>query len=506
MQFTSLIVELVRARPRLFFWTVVLLQAALWLLLPTLLYTSPPQHVAALLAFGREYQVGTALGPPLSFWLADIAFRITGNHMFGVYLLAQVCFVVTMWAVFTLSRAIMGGQHAILAVMLTLTIFAFSLPGLEFGPDVLARPLWALMLLHAWRVIGEGRHAAWFLLSVEIGLLFLTTPMAIVLSLLLAVFAIATQRGRKTLMSFDPLFGALVVIVVALPYFIWLWRSGAAMPPLVTVNPVQKLERGVRLFGWLLLWIAGVVILIAANAPWFDRKGEEAPVIFRTPVDPFGRTFLLFFGCVPPVLFSLVSPWFGLGRIAGGEGIALLLIGPVVIALCPDLIHLRRQQVLRTIWLAAIAAPVAVLIATLVLRPWMDRKEVATSLPAGEMGQFFDRNYTLRANVPLYGVTGDSELAALVAIGAPSRPRVLFDKSYGDTSWFGPQTFGERGGLVLWHAADTAGAAPPDIVARFPGLTPEVPRTFSRLIEGRLEPFRVGWAVVRPQKPQAAKP
>ncbi len=95
MRFTSLIIELIRARPRLVVWLVVLLQAALWLILPLVLYRSPPGDVATVLAFGREYQVGTDLGPPLAFWLADIAFRAAGNHMFGVYLLAQICSVVT---------------------------------------------------------------------------------------------------------------------------------------------------------------------------------------------------------------------------------------------------------------------------------------------------------------------------------------------------------------------------------------------------------------------------
>ena len=91
MRFTSLVVELIRARPRLVVWLVVLLQAAIWLILPLLLYRSPPGDLATVLAFGREYQVGTDLGPPLAFWLADIAFRAVGNHVFGVYLLAQIC-------------------------------------------------------------------------------------------------------------------------------------------------------------------------------------------------------------------------------------------------------------------------------------------------------------------------------------------------------------------------------------------------------------------------------
>jgi hypothetical protein len=57
MRFTSLVIELIRARPRLVVWIVVLFQAALWLILPVLLYRSPPGDLATVLAYGREYQV-----------------------------------------------------------------------------------------------------------------------------------------------------------------------------------------------------------------------------------------------------------------------------------------------------------------------------------------------------------------------------------------------------------------------------------------------------------------
>jgi hypothetical protein len=144
MRFTSLVIELIRARPRLVVWLVVLLQAALWLFVAMLLYRGPPGELATMIAFGREYQVGTDLGPPLAFWLADIAFRAAGNHMFGVYLLAELCAVATFWTLYLLARAIVGGQQAVLAVLLTMTVLAFSSPGLEFGPLVLACPLWAL--------------------------------------------------------------------------------------------------------------------------------------------------------------------------------------------------------------------------------------------------------------------------------------------------------------------------------------------------------------------------
>ena len=178
----------------------MLFQAALWLILPLVLYRSPPGDIRTVLAYGREYQVGTDLGPPLAFWLADIAFRLAGNNVFGVYLLAQLCFIATFWALYLLGRAIVGSQHAVLAVLLTLTVTAFSSPGVEFGPLVLARPLWALLLLHSWQVIGQGLRNAWFALSIEAGLLLLMTPAAIGLLLLVLGFALATSRGRRTLM------------------------------------------------------------------------------------------------------------------------------------------------------------------------------------------------------------------------------------------------------------------------------------------------------------------
>src|SRR6202011_3703056 len=240
MRFTSLVIELIRARPRLVVWLVVLLQAALWLILPLLLYGSPPGDLAMVLAYGREYQVGTELGPPLAFWLGDIAFRAAGNHMFGVYLLAQLCSVATFWTLFLLARAVVGGQQAVLAVLLTLTVVAFSSPGVEFGPQVLARPLWALLLLHSWQLIGQNRRRAWFAWSIEAGLLLLTTSAAIGLLLLVAGFAVATVRGRRTLMSLDPLYALLVIVVLALPWLIWIVRADVlTMPPWPAIDDLS---------------------------------------------------------------------------------------------------------------------------------------------------------------------------------------------------------------------------------------------------------------------------
>ncbi|MGH6681754.1 MAG: glycosyltransferase family 39 protein, partial [Bradyrhizobium sp.] len=55
MRFTSLLIELIRARPRLVVLIAVLLQAALWLVVSLTFYHSPPGDLAIALAYGREY-------------------------------------------------------------------------------------------------------------------------------------------------------------------------------------------------------------------------------------------------------------------------------------------------------------------------------------------------------------------------------------------------------------------------------------------------------------------
>ena len=500
MRFTSLVIELIRARPRLVVWIVVLLQAALWLMVSLLFYASPPGNVATVLAFGREYQVGTDLGPPLALWLADIAYRVTGNHVFGVYLLAQLCSVATFWFLYLLARAIVGGQQAVLAVLLTMTVTAFSTPSLEFGPLVLARPLWALLLFHSWQLIGQNRRNVWFAWSIDAGLLLLTTSAAIGLLLLVAGFAVATSRGRRTLMSFDPLLALLVVVVLALPYLIWLVRAGAL--PLPSLPPVAELNARAMHWAWLLggllLAMLAIAVLVLLNTPLFSRTPEEAPIIYRPPVDPLGRNFVYFFAIAPAIAGSLISGIFNLDRVVGGARVALSMSGLAVIVATGDLVHLRRQRLLRAIWAAAIVAPALVAVVGTLLLPWTGSNEVATSLPARSIARFFGDSFERRTNQPLRAVAGDAQLAGLVALDH-GRPHLFLDATPQRTPWLTPAKFNETGGVVVWRASDTSGTPPPEIAQRFPGLTPEVPRAFDWLVNGRQPLLRIGWAIVRPK-------
>jgi hypothetical protein len=502
MRFTSLIIELIRARPRLIVWLTILVQAALWLLVALLIYRSPPGDLATTLAFGREYQVGTDLGPPLAFWLADFAFRVAGHHILGVYLLAQLCAVAGFWILFLLGRSIVGGPQAALAVLLTMTVTAFSSPTLEFGPAVLARPLWMLLLLHSWQLIGQGRHNVWFAWSIDAGLLLLTTPAAIGLLLLVAGFALATEEGRRTLKSFDPLFALLVIIVLALPYLIWLIRADALMIPHLPhlADLTARAQHWAWLLGGLLTAMSALVVLVVLNSSWLNRTREDAPIIYRPPVEPLARNFVYYFAIAPALAGSLIAGLLDLGSVVGDTGIALMLLGLAAVVATGDLVHLRRQRLLRTIWAIAIVLPALGVISTTLFLPWTGSGEVATSPPASDIARFFGDNYERRTNQRLRAVAGDPQIAGLVALHR-GRPHLLLDATPQRTPWLTLAKFNESGGIVVWRASDTVGTPPAEIAQRFPDLVPEVPRAFEWIVNGRQPLLRIGWAIVRPKAP-----
>lgn len=500
MRFTSLVIELIRARPRLIVWIVVLLQAAMWLFVALVFYRSPPGSLATLLAFGREYQVGTDLGPPLPVWLADIAYRAAGGHVFGVYVLAELCGIATLITLYHLSRAVVGPQQAVLAVLLTMTLLAFSSPTLDFSPLVLARPLWALLLLHSWQIIGQRRGNGWFAWSIEAGLLLLTTPAAIFLLPLIVVFALATAGGRRTLRAFDPLFALVVVAVLALPYAVWLMRAEALVLP--TLPAVSELNaralHAAWLLGGLLLGAAAIPALTVLNTGLFVPKSEEAPIIFRPPVEPLARNFVYFFALAPALGAVLISGLLGLDAVVGGAGVVLVLSGLAVVVGAGDLIAMRRARMLRMVWAAAVIAPAIGVVLAVLLLPWTDANEIATSMPARAISDFFDESFARRTNHRLRAVAGETQLASLITLHS-GRPHLFIDAEPARTPWINQAKFSETGGVVVWRASDTAGTPPPDILARFPGIVPEVPRAFEWLVTGRQQLLRIGWAIVRPK-------
>ena len=498
MHYVSLIIEFLRGRPAVVFWTVALTQAALWTLMPALFYSAPPGGVPLLLAIGHEFVLGSYLGPPLSFWLGELAYRLGGA--FGLYVLAQACIVVTYWAVFTLGRRIVGTRHAVLAVLLMVGVAAFTVPSPDFGPAVLAAPLWALALLHYWRAVGEGERGYWFLLALDLGLLLLASYVGLILIALLTVFTLGSERGRASLLCPEPWIAVLPFVIVIFPHLAWL--KGARDLVVAGLNDSDAaagtLSPGIWLCLVLVLTHLGLGLMVAFASGWPRHRHERAPLIDRNPVELFARLFVYFFALMPAA--SAIVIVFASGRLGPLDRVAPLVVlsGLAVVVAAGDQVPLYRERMVSFTWLGLLVAPPAVIVLGIALLPWTASIDLKVSQPANAEGRFFADNFQRRTGKPLDYVTGDARLAPLVALGAPSRPHVYFDWAPQRSPWASPADFRAHGGLLVWPAGDNTGTPPAELKAQFPTMVPEVPRSFARSMQGLLPLIRLGWAFVRP--------
>ena len=506
MLYVSPIVEALRGRPRLVFWTATLGQALLWIIVPSLFYSSPPGDVPLVLAVGHEWQLGSAYGPPLAYWLAEAAFRAAGGSVIGVYVLSQICVVVAFWAIFALGCAIVGPSQAALAVLLMVGISAFTVPTPDFGPPVLAMPLTALTLLFYWRAAGEGRGGAWLGLGISLGLLGLTTYLAVLLLVLLVLFAIATERGRARLVSVYPYIGLVIAGLIVLPHALWLaGRRIDFASVLGNVTVLGSVRQWVSQLATLIVAHAGLwVLVIVAGALAIDRRAA-VPELVRQKVDPFARTFVYAFALVPALLATLVPAIAGQAAPLGGVGAVIVLSGLAVIMLAGDVIGLHRQSATGWTWVALLIGPPILTVVTILVLPWTFGLELKVNEPGAAMGRFFTESFNRRTGKRLAIVIGDARLGGLVALESPQRPSLLIDAAYEIAPWVTAADVRQKGAIVVWPLTDAAGTPPPEIRARFPDLVPEVPRAFDRAIQGRLPLMRIGWAMIRPQSAEPAQ-
>ena len=202
-----------------------------------------------------------------------------------------------------------------------------------------------------------------------------------------------------------------MIAVLVLPYLIWLIRADVlALPPWPGIDDLgaRALHWG-GLLGGLVLAMSGIVLLVILNSGWLGRKAEEAPIIYRPPVDPLARDFVYCFAIGPALGGSLIAGMFNLDRVTGGAGIALLMSGLAAIVATGDLVYLRRQRLLRAVWALALIVPAFAAVRTTLFMPWTSAAEVSTSLPAATIARFFGDSFERRTNQRLRAVAGDPQ-------------------------------------------------------------------------------------------------
>lgn len=499
----SLLIEILRTRPRLVFWLAALTQTFLWVVVPTVFYSAPPGDVADVVAVGRELAFSAIAGPPLAHWLAEIALRATGGHTFGIYLLSQICILVAYWAMFQFGRTIIGERHAVLAILLMTGISVFTIGSPDFGPDILMMPLWALTLLHFWRASGENKELYWLAVALDIGLMLLTSYLALVLVAALLAFLAIDRRARAGILTPGAaVAGIITAFMLVVSVAIFKQHGASLVPDMAQARKLASIEGG--LMSWLQLLAlvivahAGAAILVVLATNIARTRKTEAAAIARAPIDPYARIMVYYFALVPLVATTIFAAILGKSDIAVVAPL-FVLSGLAIVVAGGDTILVHHQRLLSTAWFALLLVPPALAAVSVLALPAMFAVDLKAAQPADQIARYFTENFERRTGRTLDVVGGDPRLATLISIASPSRPHVLYEPGKGLPTLATQQQAIEKGAVVVWRATDNAGTPPPQIKAQFPNIVPEVPRVFERALPGRAAPLRIGWGMVRPR-------
>ena len=473
---------------------VLLLHAAVWTALPTLLYPNLPLDLIEALTYGREWQLGYDKLPPLPWWLVEIAYRLAG-HDFAYYLLAQVAVVAALWLVWLTARPLTGPIGALVAVLIVDGLHYLNYTAAKFNHDVIQLPFWALAGFAFHRALRGGWLGHWLLLGVAIGMSLWAKYFVVVLAVPLGLFILFDRDARKSLATPGPYVAAAVALVTMAPHIIWLVQSdflpftyaeNRALPSRGLIDHIwHPLQFAI---GQLFFLVPSVLIALPLL---FPRRNTDtaSPAAFDRRIVTW-----LAFGPIATVL--AMSALSGRGTVAmWGYPLWLFLGVWIVLAARRALDETRLMRVL-VIWAGVFGCLAFAFIANYAILPNYDHRYRAVFFPGGELARELSQRYRAVTGTPIIYVIGSMWDGGNVAHYAPEHPRVLIDGKPERAPWIDLADLRSKGALVVWTAGDLR-AVPPALrtIAADAAVQPPFLLHYRR----GDSMLNVGWAILQPR-------
>ncbi|AVO43710.1 glycosyltransferase family 39 protein [Phreatobacter cathodiphilus] len=445
------------------FWGLAGLGALVAVLASAIGFLTLPRDTVEGFLWGRSIAWGYFKHPPLQAWVLGLSEHVAPGAPWLAYVHAQICVLVTLWAVWALAVAVLGPAQGVVAAFLTLAgIHYYGPPMATFTPDTLSAPLWALTGLFWWRAVVQGRSAAWFALAVVVALSVYAKYVGLLLVAVLAVLTLTLPAGRAQMRR--PVFWLALALGLALvaPHVAWVVETGGSslahiLSTDATADTVlMRLWYCLCFFGAQVLAHAGLVALLAicVGAGAF-RPAPELVIEGRDPGET-EKTLLLVMAFAP-ILIAVVTNFAVGGEFRQGRGTALFAFSGIA-----ALVLIGPRLVVGRLRLATIVVVAVVLVLPVVnaghhvLRLAAGAAHVPTLYPARTLASELESRWRQRTGRPLRIVAGDRWHAGNVAFYAAARPQILFDGDTRLSPWITAERVAREGALLVWHPDDDA--------------------------------------------------
>lgn len=498
----SIFVEALRAHAGSFVAAALIVHAILWTLTPILSEPTPSPKIALGLATGREWLLGYPGLPPLAPWLMQAVYAAT-RSIAAVKMLGPAMVAIAGWLVFALARRVVGERQGAIAALVMVGVHPVAFPVGALDSAVLQMPLVAGAVLAWWRAVREGNQRAWLLLGLTLGLLPYAGALGIFLLAVLAGLTFASSTGRATLRAHDSYGGALmafvIVVIVAAPRVAWLVTHGfsgliedaAAVEPLGVIPAYEA-------FGGAIAGHLGLLVLIVIASPLLGGDRAAATVVSRAPMTSFTLVTVFALATLPFVLAGIAATVLGLRTTIGAFAPLLLYSGLFAVVLAGESLHIHRQRAAAFVAIMLFMLPPLLDALIGFVAPWVGNRGLPTNWPAAETARAVTETFRARTGKRLEIVVADPVTASEIALASRDRPHVFPNGDAALTPWIKEGDLRAKGAVVIWPIFRGNTAPPAALAANLPLFVPEAPLTLSWMRPGRLDPVRLGWAIIPP--------
>ena len=199
---------------QLIFWTI-----GPWLVRSNLVYDTMES-----LVWGQQWQWGYDKHPPFTAWVTALFGKFTTPPDFAIYLLAQLCVVITYLSVWRLAKEYLDNRASALSVIMLSGVLYYSNLVERVTPDTMQSPVWAMLALTVFLAVHRNSLTFWLLSGVLAGVGFLTKYQMAVFIVPLATPFLFTRPGRHSLSTSGPWLAILAALLIISPHIHWLYE------------------------------------------------------------------------------------------------------------------------------------------------------------------------------------------------------------------------------------------------------------------------------------------
>ena len=426
-------------------WLLIAFQVLVWGFIAPAFHTAFPLDVAELMTLSGEGVIANYKHPNLPGLLLDLFIGLTGK-VEVVYFLSQLSIVTAYIAIYLLSKEFIEKQKALVATLLTSSIFYYHWPTPEFNHNVLQIPLWAMVTLFAWRAVNSHKLVYWVALGVIAGATVWTKYSAGILLFWVFLWLLVTPAGRTSFKRFGPWLTGLIFIVIAWPQVSYLIDSD-----FLPIHYAQDrasiggVSDSVSFIGAQLAdHLFFVVLLIIGGL--FGRGAWVA----RTDRPSDKTTFLWLVVIAPVVMVTLLPVFAGMGLKAMWGTPMFNFSGLVLLYFLGGRITDVRAR--RIMWSSLLLIPLVggLYAAQHIYRADMSDKPMRTLWPQEVIAKDLRAAYLSDTGTPLKIVTATDWLGGLIASSGGDQLRVRIDADLIKSPWVTDEDIQESGVLVAW--------------------------------------------------------